>query len=218
MNKVTSAIKGIGGIRKARYIILAVAALAIVSVGVSSGAQPAKSDTCTGIAVPTTPAFDVWPLTYNNAVPCEDLPLIDAADLNGSGRNARYSESQAEHDAGITANPGDTVTVSIYFHNGATPDTALLAQTTAQNVSISTSYNAGAATTHTFSGTISTSNGAGASSSNPYNGGNITVNTDVPTTIQYVPGSTRMTGGSGNESLPDGIANGSVGIGSIMAC
>ena len=214
MNKLISAIKGFS---KARYAILAIAALAVVSVGVSSGAQPAKSDTCTQISVPTTPAFNVWPLTYDNSVACHDLPLIDVADPSAGGRDARYAQSQGEHSAGINANVGDTVSVSIYFHNGATPDASLVNQTTAHNVTVSTSFNADASTSHTFSGTISTSNGQGASSDSS-RGGSITVHTSVPTTIQYVAGSTQLTGGSGNRSLPDGVANGSVNIGDIKAC
>ena len=107
--------------------------------------------------------------------------------LNGTGRDARFSESQAEHDAGINAQNGDIIAVSLSYHNGAS-DQIDRSLTTAHGTVVSTTVNADASTTHTFAASIEATNAAGASSAD--HGGNITVHTATASTLQYVPGST----------------------------
>jgi len=219
---------------KNKYILMAILVVAVLGMGFVGTKNYAKSDNCAQPA-PTSPQFDVWPLSYNPNATCVDLAQIDAFTNGASGRDGRFAESQAEHDAGIHANVGDTVTVSIYFHNGAS-DQVDRNLTTAHNVSISSSVNAGSATDHTFSSSISASNAATVSSAS--RGGSITVHTGTATTVSIVPGSaglcitpqgatargldpnTLASCGVSDKFVPmsDSIFNGSVSIGDLEAC
>ncbi len=211
---------------------------AVMALAVFANVPAAKSDNCPGF-VPQTPAFDWWPLTYNPNATCADFALIDARNLSSNDtRDSRYALSQSEHDAGIHAGIGDTVRVSIYFHNGAS-DQISRSQTTAHNVQISSSYSTDPTDYHVISGGISASNAPGVTDVG--HGGPISVHTDVPTVLQYVPGTSELcisyqaakergadltkTCGMSGDGLPkiavpigDGVANGSVGIGDIKAC
>jgi len=223
-----------------KYVMLAIGFLTAISAFGGSSVMVFSAN-CSG-TVPTAPVFNYWPLTYNSSDLCHDLPLIDARNLSSSTeRDARYSASQSEHDSGINAATGDTVRVSIYFHNGATDEESYRSQTTAHDVTIGSTYSTGATTTHTIAGSLSASNAATVTSSSDHQGGPITVNTSNPTTLQYVTGSTQMciqyaaaqergadmsqtcgTDGQGQSkilvNLPDGIANGSVSLGDLKSC
>jgi uncharacterized repeat protein (TIGR01451 family) len=223
-----------------KYVMLAIGFLTAISAFGGSSVLVFSAN-CSG-TVPTTPVFNYWPLTYNSSELCHDLPLIDARNLSSSTeRDARYSASQSEHDAGINATTGDTVRVSIYFHNGATDDESYRSQTTAHDVTIGSTFSTDATATHSIAGSLSASNVATVTSSSDHQGGAIAIHTSDPTTLQYVPGSTQMciqyaaaqergadmtqtcgTDAQGQPKilidLPDGIANGSVNIGDLKSC
>src|SRR3989304_402563 len=77
------------------------------------------------------PTFNIFPVGYSGAQNT-DYPLLDARDFS---QNTSFSSSQADHDDGVTANPGDTLEFIVYYHNGAADDP----DNTAHNVRISAS-------------------------------------------------------------------------------
>ena len=216
---------------KFRYAALAVIFIATAAFGFTHLQNHAGADSCGN--APLTPAMNIWPLSYS-AIDCHDLPLIDVKSNNGSGRDARYAANQAEHDAGINVQPGDHVRVSIYFHNGASPDNQTSA--TAKNVIIASQIATGSATSHNVSGAIGLDNGTPAYSIDAGKGGDTKINSSVPTTLAYLPGSTQMcirssaaasyglasAGSCGSDrvlvNLPDGVMSGGVNIGNVKAC
>ena len=50
--------------------------MAVFSVGLGATNYTAHSANCPGTAL-STPAFSVWPLTFDSNDTCKDLPLID---------------------------------------------------------------------------------------------------------------------------------------------
>ncbi len=64
------------------------------------------------------PAFNIFPISYTGQQN-HDLPMIDAKNVT---RGEGWSSSQADHDAGIQASPGDIIEFSVFYHNG-TADT-----------------------------------------------------------------------------------------------
>jgi uncharacterized repeat protein (TIGR01451 family) len=216
---------------KFRYLALAIVFIAISAFGFNHMRNNVVADSCGN--APVTPAFNIWPLAYSS-IDCHDLPLIETKNLSGSGRDARYSQDQTEHNAGINVNPGDKVRVAVYFHNGASPDDQTSA--TAKNVIIATQIDSTNGTSHNVSGAIGLDNGTPAYSIDPSNGGDTKINSSVPTTLTYVSGSTQMcikdaaaqeyglasagSCGAGQTlvNLNDGIFNGGVNIGSVKAC
>lgn len=241
LNKGKQCMKKLISKIKSKYTI-ALFGIAIVVSAFTAGATPAFSASCSG-TVPTAPVFNYWPLTYDGSQACHDFPLIDARNLNATSgsRDNTYSYSQAEHDAGINANIGDQVRVSIYFHNGATDEDSYRTQTTAHGVKVGSTFNTGASTVHIVAGSLSADNAATVTSTSAHQGGDITITTPQSSTLQYVSGTTKMciqyaaaqergadlsqtcgTDGSGQSkiliNLPDGIANGTVSIGDLKSC
>jgi uncharacterized repeat protein (TIGR01451 family) len=187
--------------------------------------------------------FNFWPLTYSSGETCNDLPLIEVRDLSATSgsRDNRYSASQAEHDAGINAQVGDQVRVSVYFDNGSSDDPGVFAQNTMHNFTVGSTFDTTSTTVHTVAGSLSADNVSTVTSTSAHQGGNITITTPVATQLQYVSGSTQMclgnaaaqlyganmsqTCGTDDQgqpkilvNLPDGIANGSVNIGNLPPC
>ncbi len=229
---------------KIKYTILAIFFVAIAAFGFAKINNQVNADNCPGTP-PTTPAFNIWPLSFSSQN-CKDLPLIDAKVLNGSGRDARYSASQSEHDAGISVAAGDQVRVSIYFHNGAAPANQNTATARNTAIGIATSVFGTEGTTHNLHGYISASNASTVSSTDANTGGDMTLRSATPTALAYVPGTTQMcikyaaaverknagqnvnlnqtcgTDLNGQPQvlidLPDGIASGAVSIGDLPAC
>jgi uncharacterized repeat protein (TIGR01451 family) len=226
---------------KSKFGIAAFGAIMTVSAFGFTVSPVSAATSCSNTS--PTPVFNYWPLSYNSGNTCNDYPLIDA--LNSSApagsRDARYSASQSEHDAGINANVGDKVFVSIYFDNGSSDDQSVFDQNTMQNFVVSSNYSTAASTVHSISGTLSATNVPTVSSTSDHQGGNITINTPVATTLQYVPGSTEAcigqsaaeyyglstaqtcgTDGNGDPKilvpLNDGIANGSLSMGELPPC
>ncbi len=216
---------------KYRYAVLAILFVITAAFGFNHLKSNATADSCGN--APLTPAMNVWPLSYSN-IDCHDLPLVDVKSLNGSGRDARYAQNQSEHNAGINVNPGDQVRVAIYFHNGASPDDQTSA--TAKNVVIASQIDTASGTSHNVSAAIGLDNGTPAYSIDADKGGDTKINSSVPTTLSYVPGSAKMcireaaaqeygyaSAGSCGSGLvyvnvPDGVFNGGVNIGNVKAC
>jgi uncharacterized repeat protein (TIGR01451 family) len=218
---------------KFRHAVLAVFFIAIAAFGFNHLRNNANADAASCGNAPLTPAMNIWPLSWTGQ-DCHDLSLIEVKNLNGSGRDARYAQSQAEHDAGINVNPGDKVRVAVYFHNGASPDDQ--AASLAKNVVVATQIDAAESKVHNVSGAIGLDNGTPAYSIDADNGGDTKIVSSVPTTLSYVAGSTQMcvrtevaqeygltsvgSCGSGQVLVnqPDGIFNGGVNIGNVKAC
>ena len=171
---------------KSKYSVAAVVVLAVTVFGFGKVYKQAQADiACTGYNT-NTPALNIWPLTWTGES-CHDYALVDAKNLNGG----RYALSQAEHDAGFYVNPGDRVRVSVYFHNGANQAPASDPNANiARNVTAFSYYDTNLGTAHTVNGSLMSSNAGVASSSN--HGGDVTVRSNVPTTLSYVPQSTQM--------------------------
>lgn len=151
--------------------------------------------------------------------------------MNPDSSHSPWPKSQQEHDRGIHAEPGDVVWISIYFDNGA-PDHDIF---TIYNAHASVQYDNSTATKqHTIRAILSADNAEQVDSS--LLGGDITIFTSVPTYLKYLEGSTSTcrsydaTKEQGllprsrdcgihlhdrKVSLPDGIANGFVTLGTI---
>jgi hypothetical protein len=64
---------------------------------------------------PTKPILNYWPVTYlDPAEVCHDFPFIDARLTNAT----EYAKSKEEWEAGVIANLGDEIYVTIYVNNG----------------------------------------------------------------------------------------------------
>jgi uncharacterized repeat protein (TIGR01451 family) len=209
--------KTITSLVKTKYTLLALVLVLAVGFGFMNQTNEVRTDNCPGTAPENGPAFNIWPLSFTNQQ-CRDLPLIDVKNLDRSGRDGRYATSQAEHDAGITAAPNEKVRVAIYFHNGSS-DQVNRAITTAINTRITAGVPTALTSSHSLSGGIAADNAQAVYSGMPNTGGNAKVNTTVPARLEYVPGSTELYGQSGRvRGLPDGVVNGSVNIGDVLAC
>ncbi len=214
-----------------RYLALAILFVAVAAFGFNHMRDNVVADSCGN--GPVSPAFNIWPLAYDSSN-CRDLPLVDVKNLDGTGRDANYAANASEHAAGINAKPGDKVRVSVYFHNGATPD--FPSATTALNTLVQTQVDAGSSTSHNVSAAVTADNANAAYSIDASRGGDTKINTAVPTTLSYVSGSTQLcikdaaaveygltsTGSCGSGqvlvNLPDGVFNGAVNIGNVKAC
>ncbi|MBU6447474.1 DUF11 domain-containing protein, partial [Patescibacteria group bacterium] len=228
-------------IKSKKVVITAVLVVALAAVGFVQYRHNVAADTCTGITVPSTPAFNIWPISFTPQN-CMDLPMVDVRAVTGSGRST-YATNQSDHDAGITVAGGDQVRVRVYFHNGASPDNQTTA--TAHGVFASTNIDLSSTTSHRVGATLGASNATSVSSF--AKGGDTKINSTAPTTLQYVPGSTNMCiglafaqqlaaqgdtsvdlntscGVAGDGSpmvvrhLSDGILNGSVSLPDLPAC
>ncbi len=171
---------------KSKYSVAVVVVLAVAVFGFTKVYKQAQADiACTGYNT-NSPALNIWPLTWTGES-CHDYALVDAKNLNGG----RYALSQAEHDTGFFVNPGDRVRVSVYFHNGANQAPASDPNANiARDVTAFSFYDTNSGTAHTVNGSLMSSNAGIASSSN--HGGDVTVKSNVATTLSYVPQSTQM--------------------------
>ncbi len=167
------------------------------------------------------PAFNTFPVTYSGELD-HDLPLIDAKNFTDSGS---FSTSQADHDNGVQADPGDIVEVSIYYHNGA----ANTDENVAHNTLIRAFANpalGSSANTYTLGATISADNAAEVSSTAAFHGGDIQVHIQGGTSqsLTLVPGSVRVLRNQGQspkpvaQSLPDTVFQNGVNIGDVRGC
>ena len=168
-------------------------------------------------SVAAGPQFNIFPITFTPALN-SDLPLLD-------GRNATdgegWSTSQADHDAGVSADPGEVVEFSVYFHNGA-PNAD-------ENVALNTLIKAFAspalgstATTHRISATIGAQNAATVSSSSKGGDVNVHIQGTQAQSLSLVSGSVVLFRDQGSTpqtvNLPDTIFTSGVNIGNVRGC
>lgn len=228
-------------IKSKKVVITAVLVVGLASAVFVQYRHNAAADNCTGISVPSTPAFNIWPISFTPQN-CMDLPMVDVRAVTGSGRS-NYATNQSDHDAGITVAGGDQVRVRVYFHNGASP--ANQATATAHGVFASTNIDLSSGTSHRVGATLGANNATSVSSF--AKGGDTKINSSQPTTLQYVPGSANMCiglafaqqlasngdtsvdlntscGVAGDGSpmvvrhLSDGIVNGNISLPDLPAC
>ncbi len=108
---------------------------------------------------------------FNDNAAGQDLPTVMVAKYNGTcTSNCAYGPS-------VSVNPGDIVSVAIYYHNTG-PDAA-----TSTSVRVSP-QSTGSGTSHTLSGTVGASNAAHTGN------GSATVNISSAQTLTYMPGQT----------------------------
>lgn len=167
------------------------------------------------------PQFNIFPISYIGELN-HDLPLLD-------GRNASLGEgwsvSQADHDAGVQANPGNVLEFSVYYHNGAADDDANVAINTVIQAFANPSLGNQAAS-HVISATIGAQNSSTVSSADSSRGGNITVFIQGGQTasLSLVPGSVKWFPTQGQTppgspvTMPDTIFAGGVNIGNVRGC
>lgn len=165
------------------------------------------------------PQFNIFPISYTPALN-HDLPLLDGRNVT---RNEGWSASQSDHDAGVSAAPGDTIELSIYYHNGSAsaPENAALNAFVQAFASPSLGT---PALTHTISASIGAQNAATVSSSDPSRGGNIVVHIEGAQgqSLSLVPGSVTWFKEQGSnpqtQALPDTIFTSGENLGTIAAC
>jgi hypothetical protein len=144
-----------------KIIIIALFAFAFLSTAMLSVAQ-ASSGT----------------VSFNNDP--KDLATVTVADYNGNKCTAGPADGCWQ--SSVTANPGDLVSVQIYFHNtGDATSTKTAVQMTPEN--------SGASTSHTFNGAI---NGGTDTGGNVIVRGSATINTPDNESLAFVPGSVRF--------------------------
>ncbi len=167
------------------------------------------------------PSFNIFPICYQGGLNC-DLPLLDARNIS---RGESYSASQADHDAGIQASPGEIIEFSVYFHNGA-PDANDNVALNAMVKAFAQPFLGSSATTHTISATIGAQNASTVSSGDFSRGGNINVQIqgNAPQSLSLVPGSTVLFKDRGLNpqpppvTMPDTVFTSGVDIGNVRGC
>lgn len=173
------------------------------------------------MALANGPQFNIFPICYQSTTNC-DLPMLDGRDVT---RGEGWSSSQADHDAGVQANPGDILEFSVYYHNGV-PDTD-------ENVAINTIVQAFVqpslgtpAMNHVISASIHAQNAGNVTSDSIARGGNINVQIlgSLPQSLSLVPGSVVLFPNQGTfpvpaaQQMPDTVFSGGVNIGTVRGC
>jgi hypothetical protein len=133
---------------------------------------------------PVEATLNTLSVTFNSNESCHDLPLIDGLVQGGTGRQGQYSSSQEEHDAGLKVNPGDIVSISIYFDNGSVEHYS----DTARNLRAAIDYDPRPTATHTIRGFLFADNALPVVSTT--RGGDLILRSQSPTVLRYVAGST----------------------------
>jgi uncharacterized repeat protein (TIGR01451 family) len=159
------------------------------------------------------PAFNAFPISYTPQTNM-DLPMIDARNVTQSGS---FSTSQADHDSGVSANPGDVIEFEIYYHNAA------VAEDAATNVLIKASLPGGTRQSHEASATISSDQTATVSSTDAFRGGNIFININGSAqTLTFMPGSVQWfpqrSSTASSLSNSDNLLGSGVNIGTVQGC
>lgn len=159
------------------------------------------------------PSFNIFPIGYSGAQNT-DYPLLDARNITGGGQ---FSTSQAQHDTGISANPGDIIELLMYYHNG-TPDAP---ENTAINARAKAFVPTSAALQHTISAQLTADNATTVSSAEKGGDVKIAIAGTAPQRLEYIPGSTqwfkeRSTTG---QAMPDDIITASgLALSDIRGC
>lgn len=142
------------------------------------------------------------------------------------GRNV--TQNQTSFTDPVSANDGDVVEVKLWYHNNASNENGDPG-TAAQNVRVKVQLPAGEATSHIVRGSIEADNAPRVTDTvvdgTRVGQENLTVNTPLPTTMQFIPGSVRWhpDGSTTPVVLPGGqtgdeIIAGGVNLGDILGC
>lgn len=153
---------------------------AILFFGLS---EPPEYKPCRGQR-PPKPEFNGYPVGYGGET-CRDLPLVDARIITNPKEASEFSRSQDKHQQGLHANPGDTIRILLWFHNSGSEERRT--ETTARNVRAGLMLDLKAAPTHRIKGFLSADNVETLTSDE--RGGDVQIDTDLPTTLEYVPDS-----------------------------
>lgn len=165
-----------------------------------------------GIVSANGPSFNIFPISYSGALNT-DFPLLDARNAT---KGESWSTSQSDHDAGVTAEPGDEIEFLIYYHNGA----ANAPENIAPNVVAKANVPGFSGNSFTVSAQISSSNAATVSSSSKGGDVQVQVSGPVTQTMTLVSGSTVWMPNRASQSftMPNTITTNGISLGSIQAC
>ncbi len=180
-------------------------------------------DLNSGTRISCGPRFNQYPASYID-LKTGDWPLINARNIT---KNGDWCLSQAEHDKGVEAEPGDIVEFWIYFHNGCVEseesDTHSAFGTMIQ---ASSDPPLGAPSlAHRMSATIRSANTYTVTSSSPGKGGDIVVHikNELPLSLTLVSGSVQEVHPKNGEDdkapfhLIDTICDGGVDLGTVRS-
>lgn len=172
------------------------------------------------IASAAGPQFNIFPISYTGGEN-KDLPLLDGRNMT---RGEDWSVSQADHNAGVVARPGEVMQFSVYYHNGAPDKEKNIAKNTIIKAFERDGQLRTASAQHVISATISADNAAAVNSSSK--GGDIVVKGEggQAITLSLVPGSVKHFPNQGTSpkpgprQLPDTIFGSGVNIGDVRGC
>jgi LPXTG-motif cell wall-anchored protein len=185
---------------------LIIAAVAAVMIIIPTSRGNVSADNCPNPKAQAT--LNAFPVTYTSpAEMCHDYPALDARLVNGG----RYSQSQADHANGVTANEGDEIYVLSYIHNSAANN--LGDSNMAKNVRIKTHVPSTVGSSHTITTSFRGDNTNAVS-------GSFTVQTPAGMRLEVVPNSGEMFDYKGANKLRGGfdITNAEYNIGDLRAC
>lgn len=158
-------------------------------------------------------AFNTFPISYTQATN-RDYPMIDARNVSAGGS---FSNSQSDHDNGVSASPGDEIEFQIYYHNTS------IDTDEATNVIIRAILPGGSRTAHTVEAVIDSDQTSPVSSSAAFYGGNISINISGNSqTLEFVSGSVRhFPNRSASGQIPSGgdnLTGSGLSIGTVRGC
>ncbi len=168
------------------------------------------------------PIFNQFPVSYSPKA-YADWPLLDGRNVT---KGKSWSNSQADHDHGIDAEPGDVIEIYIYFHNGGI-DSESCEEADAVRTIIQT-FSAPSlgrpSLTHRISGIIWAANAPAIESSSPGKGGDLRVQIQggIPQSLTLVLGSVQkilsreMEAKTAPLHLLDSIFDGGIDVGTIF--
>lgn len=158
------------------------------------------------------PTFNIFPIAYDGSMNT-DYPLLDVRNVT---KSEGWSTSQADHDAGVNADPGDEVEFLVYYHNGVPDDPS----NTATNVLLKAILPATSATTFTVGAQLSATNAQTVTSAQKGNDVTVRINGTTAQTLTLIPGTTIWLPdrGTTQQTMPDTITTSGVSLGDIRGC
>jgi hypothetical protein len=191
----------------------------LVGLGSSTIISPQVGESFT---IACGPVFNQFPVSYNPRG-YTDWPLSDGRNVT---KNEDWSKSQADHDHGVEAEPGDVIEIYVHFHNGA-----LDSESCKDADAVRTVIQAFSAPTlgkpsliHQISADIRAANTPEVGSSSPGKGGDVRVRIQggTPQSLNLVPSSVRQVLESemGKDAAPthllETIFDGGIDLGTVM--
>jgi hypothetical protein len=168
------------------------------------------------------PVFNQFPVSFNPKG-YTDWPLLDGRNVT---KTEDWSKSQADHDHGIAAEPGDIIEIYVHFHNGTLDN-----ESCKDADAVRTAIQAFSAPTlgkpsllHQISADIRAANAPEVGSSSPGKGGDFRVQIQggIPQSLSLIPGSVRqvLEREIGKNAAPthllETIFDGGVDLGTVM--